>query len=65
MDSLSIESTVGTALSLKDANVRQDIQMTMLRKVLDNQAQSALSLVESIPQLATSGSVGTKLHAIA
>jgi len=65
MDSLSIESTVGTALSLKDANVQQEIQAVMLRKVLDSQAQAALSLVDSIPKLATSGSVGTQLHVTA
>jgi hypothetical protein len=66
MDSMSIEGTVGAAVGLQQANAMQDAQNVLLRKVLDNQAATIVSLVDSaVPQLSTSGTVGTLLHATA
>jgi hypothetical protein len=66
MENLSIEGTVGTAVGLQQATAMQDAQNLLLRKVLDNQADTIVSLVNSVvPQLATSGSVGTQLHTTA
>jgi hypothetical protein len=66
MDNMSIEGTVGAAVGLQQANAMQDAQNVLLRKVLDNQAQAVLSLVNSAtPQLATSGMVGTQVHVTA
>lgn len=62
---ISAENTVGAALSLQTATVHAEKQNVLLRKTLDNQAQTIMSLVDSVPKLATSGSVGTKLHEIA
>ena len=62
---ISAESTVSVAQNLQTATLFQEKQNVLLRKTLDNQAQTIMSLVDSVPQLATSGSVGTRLHAIA
>ena len=64
--SMSVEATVGAAVALENANVHQQVQMTMLRKTLDMQAQTVTSLIESAaPKLATHGMVGTQLHTTA
>ncbi|MGB3277173.1 MAG: hypothetical protein WBA82_13385 [Castellaniella sp.] len=64
----SIEGAVGAAVGLQQAIAMQEKDNLLLRKVLDGQANTILSLVNSvpsIPQLATSGSVGTLLHVTA
>lgn len=64
----SVESAVATAAGLQNWAMMQEGQNNLLRKVLDNQANTVLSLVNSVPstpQLATSGSVGTLLHTTA
>jgi hypothetical protein len=66
MDGMSIEATVGVAVGLQQANAMQDAQNVLLRKTLDNQAQTIVSLISSVaPQLATEGTVGTRLHVVA
>lgn len=66
MDSMSIEATVGAAVGLQQANAMQEAQNVLLRKVLDNQAQTIVSLLGSVaPQLSTYGMVGTQLHVTA
>lgn len=62
---IAVESAVSAALGLKSAAAAQDQQNVLLRKVLDNNAQTITNLVDSVPKLATMGSVGTNLHAIA
>ena len=62
---MSIESTVSAALSLQGATAAQEQQNLLLRKVLDHQAQAIAGLMDSMPQLATVGTVGTKLHVTA
>lgn len=63
--STSIESAVSVALDMKGAAAAQNQHNVLLRKVLDNQAQAITSLVDSMPKLATIGSVGTRLHVTA
>lgn len=62
----SIEATVGAAVGLKQANAMAEAQNSLVRKVLDNQADLITSLVDSaIPQLSSYGMVGTQLHVTA
>lgn len=64
----AIESTVNAALALQNQNVMQEKNALMLRKVIDNQVNAAADIIESIqqvPELATSGTVGTQLHTTA
>lgn len=64
----SIENTVNASLALQQWNMIQEKDNTLLRKVLDNQSDHILSLVNSVaesPQLATTGMVGTRIHVTA
>lgn len=64
----SIEATVGAALAMQDWAMMQEKDNALLRKVLDSQADIIAALVNSAasePQLATFGSVGTRLHVTA
>ena len=63
--SMSVENTVSMALSLQAATAGQEKQMTMLRKSLDIQAQTVTEVMKSMPQLETSGSVGTNVNTYA
>lgn len=61
----SIVATATTMASSKNADI---INTKMLKKAIDIQATSAATLLQGLPQqpqLATSGTLGTKLHAIA
>lgn len=62
---MSVEGTVSAALAFQSAAHAENQQNVLLRKVLDNQAQTITSLVDSMPKLATVGSVGTQLHVVA
>ncbi|GAA0225132.1 hypothetical protein GCM10009125_12630 [Castellaniella daejeonensis] len=64
----SVESAVAAATGLQNWAMMQEKDNLLLRKVLDGQANTILSLVNSVPsapQLATSGMVGTLLHTTA
>lgn len=64
----SVESAVAAASGLQNWTMMQENQNTLLKKVLENQSDTILSLVNSVPstpQLANSGSVGTTLHTTA
>lgn len=64
----SIEGVVGASQAIENFNVMQDKQNLLLKKVLNNQADTIVSLVDSAPtapQLAHGGTVGTLLHATA
>ncbi|KAB0615671.1 putative motility protein [Castellaniella defragrans] len=64
----SIEGTVAAATGLQNWNMMQEKDNLLLRKVLDGQANTILSLVNSVPsvpQLANGGMVGTLLHTTA
>ncbi|WP_323018581.1 hypothetical protein [Castellaniella sp.] len=64
----SVESAVAAASGLQNWAMMQENQNLLLRKVLDGQSNTILSLVNSVPtapQLASSGAVGTLLHTTA
>ena len=53
---------------MQNWNMMQEKDNLLLRKVLDGQSNTILSLINSVPsvpQLATSGMVGTLLHTTA
>ncbi len=64
----AVAAAVGAATGLQNAMAVQEKENTLLRKVLDNQSNTILSLVESVstaPKLASVGSVGTQVHVTA
>lgn len=58
----SISSTVNTALALKDANVMQQVQTSALKKALNAQADTALTLMQSLPVLAVDATLGSRIN---
>lgn len=68
MDTALTNSIVGTASALASRKDSDALNMLVLKKAINIQADAAATLIQAIPQppaLATSGSVGTKLHAVA
>lgn len=64
----SVNTVVSAALGLQQWNMIQEKDNLLLRKVLDNQANAVLDLVNSVPsqpKLAQTGVVGTLLHVTA
>lgn len=57
----SISSTVNTALALQDANVMQQVQTSVLKKALNAQADTALTLMQSLPVLAVDATLGSRI----
>ncbi|WLW59370.1 MULTISPECIES: YjfB family protein [Achromobacter] len=57
----SISNTVNTALALQDANVMQEVQVRVLKKALNAQADTALTLMQSLPVLAVDGTLGSRI----
>lgn len=57
----SISSTVNTALALQDANVMQEVQARVLKKALNAQADTALTLMQSLPVLAVDVTLGSRV----
>ena len=62
---VSVDNMVAVSVALGNAQVNEEKQATLLKKALDNQAQHVAQLIDSVPKLATSGSVGTQLHVTA
>ncbi|CAB3912602.1 YjfB family protein [Achromobacter sp. ACM03] len=58
----SISSTVNTALALQDANVMQEVQVRVLKKALNAQADTALTLMQSLPVLAVDATLGSRIN---
>ncbi len=58
----SISSTVNTALALQDANVMQEVQARVLKKALNAQADTALTLMQSLPVLAVDATLGSRIN---
>lgn len=58
----SISSTVNTALALQDANVMQEVQARVLKKALNAQADTALTLMQSLPVLAVDATLGSRVN---
>lgn len=64
----SIEANVSAALGLQNWAMMQEKENNLLRQVLDNQANTILGLVNSVPQapkLADTGLIGTQIHTTA
>lgn len=59
---------VGACVANKQANAAHEVQLAVLKKAMDMQGSSTLSLLQTdtgtLP-LATSGSVGTQLNLLA
>ena len=58
----TINSTVNTALALKDANLMQEVQARVLKKALNAQADTALTLMQSLPVLAVDATLGSRIN---
>ncbi len=68
MSALTPIAAVQAASSLETGTVQSAVAIKMLKTSLDQQASTAMQLIAAIPQppqLASSGSVGTQLHAVA
>ncbi len=57
----SISSTVNTALAMQDANLMQEVQTRVLKKALNAQADTALTLMQSLPVLAVDATLGSRI----
>ena len=57
----SISSTVNTALTMQDANLMQEVQTRVLKKALNAQADTALTLMQSLPVLAVDATLGSRI----
>ncbi|GLK94020.1 hypothetical protein GCM10008164_17570 [Achromobacter xylosoxidans] len=57
----SISSTVNTALALNDANLMQEVQARVLKKAINAQADTALTLMQSLPVLALDATLGSRI----
>jgi hypothetical protein len=62
---MSVQNTVGMATALQNFNTQQETQNNLLKKVMDSNEQLITGLVNSVPKLATSGSVGTIVNTVA
>lgn len=68
MSTIAPVAAVQAANSLETGTVQSAAAIKMLKTSLDQQASTAMQLIAAIPQppqLASSGSVGTQLHAVA
>ena len=64
---MNLSPAVNAASSLDAGTVQSVAAMKVLKMAIDQQASSAAQLIDAIPQppqLATSGSVGSLLHAV-
>ncbi|MFY3551536.1 putative motility protein [Achromobacter insolitus] len=57
----SISSTVNTALALSEANLMQEVQARVLKKAINAQADTALTLMQSLPVLAVDATLGSRI----
>lgn len=57
----SISNTVNNALALRDANVMQEVQARVLKKAINAQADTALTLMQSLPALAVDATLGSRI----
>jgi hypothetical protein len=65
---MDLSPAVNAASSLDAGTVQSVAAMKVLKMAINQQAQSAAQLIDAIPQppqLASGGSVGTLLHAVA
>lgn len=62
---VSANAAVQAVLSVNRAQQTQEAQLAMLGKAMAMEKSTVQGLLNALPQLATSGTVGTRLHAIA
>lgn len=68
MDTAFTNSIVGTATAMATRSNSDALNVLVLKKALDIQANAAATLIQAIPQppaLAASGNLGTKLNTFA
>lgn len=58
----SVNNTVNTALALKDANVVQEVQARLLKKVLNSQADTIATLMQSVARTAIDSTLGSRIN---
>ena len=58
----SANNTVNTALALKDANVVQEVQARLLKKVLNSQADTIATLMQSVAPMAIDSTLGSRIN---
>lgn len=58
----SISSTVNTALALQDVNLTQEVQARVLKKALNAQADTALTLMQSVAPMAVDATLGSRIN---
>ncbi len=61
---ISVNAAITAAVMQKQANVHQQVQVSMLKKSIDTQAQNALTLIADLPQVTTPQPVGSLGHNI-
>ena len=64
---LSVESLASSGMMQQQMQLAQDVQTSVLKKALDEQASAAATLLQALPQpaLATSGTLGTQVNTFA
>jgi hypothetical protein len=67
-DILPVDSPIPAVTALQQADLSNRVNLAMMRKSLDIQAQTAVSLLQTLPQvqptaLATEGPLGTQVNA--
>jgi len=58
----SVNNTVNTALALKDANVVQEVQARLLKKLLNSQANTIATLMQSVAPTAIDSTLGSRIN---
>ncbi len=61
---ISPAALVNASMQMQQSQVTQSVQLLVLKKSLDMQANSALALLQPMP-LATSGNLGTQVNTTA
>lgn len=63
--SISVEGMVSAAVNMQQAQLSQEIQTSVLKKALDNSVSTTTQLLESMPELAIEGTLGTQINTYA
>ncbi|THG79297.1 putative motility protein [Pseudomonas sp. A-1] len=63
--SISVEGMASAALAMQQQQLSQNIQTSVLKKALDAESSTTTQLLQSMPQLATEGTLGTRINTYA
>ncbi|OIP15486.1 MAG: hypothetical protein COZ09_05480 [Comamonadaceae bacterium CG_4_10_14_3_um_filter_60_42] len=61
---ISLSALVSQSMQMQQSQLAQNVQLTVLKKSLDMQANNVMTLLDSMP-LATIGNVGTQVNTTA